>query len=474
MPITLVVGPLLGVLILNLFGKKAMNGLAFTLACAIAIAQIALVLAFPGFWTAGAGFLTEIFGWDAGVDSLAKVMFLAIPLVTATALMVGRQVIGGADRFFLFANLTILAMAGMNGIVLANDLFTIYVFLEVTAVASYILISFGRGRDALEGAFKYLLLSSVATAMLLTAIGLMISIAGGTSFALISDALKSQPNHLYAQLSLALFVAGLFIKSGLVPFHGWLPGAYSEAPSPVSVLLAGIITKTTGVYTLVRLVITVFGPHPTTQGLLLAFGAISIVVGAIAALTQNDFKRMLAYSSISQVGYIILGLGGGTEIAIAGAVLHLFNHAVFKTLLFVNASAVEQQTKTRDMNRLGGLSNRMPVTGTTSTIAFLSTAGIPPFSGFWSKLLIIVGVWKAGFPGYAILGIAASLLTLAYFLAMQRKMFFGKLMIGFEDLKEAGAWITIPAILLAALTFGLGVAAPWLFETFIIPIRSIL
>ncbi|HLE01854.1 MAG TPA: proton-conducting transporter membrane subunit, partial [Bdellovibrionota bacterium] len=347
-------------------------------------------------------------------------------------------------------------------------------FLEVTAVASYILISFGRGRDALEGAFKYLLLSSVATAMLLTAIGLMIGIAGGTSFALISDALKSQPNHLYAQLSLALFVAGLFIKSGLVPFHGWLPGAYSEAPSPVSVLLAGIITKTTGVYTLVRLVITVFGPHPTTQGLLLAFGAISIVVGAIAALTQNDFKRMLAYSSISQVGYIILGLGGGTEIAIAGAVLHLFNHAVFKTLLFVNASAVEQQTKTRDMNRLGGLSNRMPVTGTTSAIAFLSTAGIPPFSGFWSKLLIIIGVWKAGFPGYAILGIAASLLTLAYFLAMQRKMFFGKLMTGFEDLKEAGAWITIPAILLAALTFGLGVAAPWLFETFLIPIRSIL
>jgi multicomponent Na+:H+ antiporter subunit D len=242
----------------------------------------------------------------------------------------------------------------------------------------------------------------------------------------------------------------------------------------VSVLLAGIITKTTGVYTLIRLVVSVIGLSDTLQALLLIVGTASMLIGALAALGQSDFKRMLAYSSISQVGYIILGLGAGTTLGLAGAIFHLFNHAVFKSCLFVNAAAVEQESGTRDMNRMGGLAERMPVTGWTSVAAFLSTAGIPPLAGFWSKLIIIVALWQAGYQIFAALAILASLLTLAYFLSMQRRVFFGKLAAGFESLREANPWVLVPACLLTLVTIGLGLCLPWLFETFLLPIRSLL
>jgi multicomponent Na+:H+ antiporter subunit D len=207
---------------------------------------------------------------------------------------------------------------------------------------------------------------------------------------------------------------------------------------------------------------------------LLVVGLLSILVGAVVALAQKDFKRMLAYSSISQVGYIILGVGAGSALGFAGAVFHIFNHAVFKSLLFVNSAAVEQQTGTRDMDQLGGISAKMPITGFTSVLAMLSTAGIPPLSGFWSKLLIILAVWKAGHEGYAAAAILASLLTLAYFLSMQRRVFFGKPSAACNDLKEAGAFAVLPALMLAAITVGLGLAAPWLFDTFLVPVGSIL
>jgi len=203
-------------------------------------------------------------------------------------------------------------------------------------------------------------------------------------------------------------------------------------------------------------------------------GTISIVVGALAALGQSDFKRMLAYSSISQVGYIVLGLGAGTALGVAGAVFHLFNHSVFKSLLFVNSAAVEQQSGTRNMDKLGGVSDKMPVTGATSVIAFLSTAGIPPLSGFWSKLIIIVAVWKSGHPHFATLAILASLITLAYFLSMQRRVFFGKLAGGLENLKEASPWVLVTVCVLALITIGIGIFMPWIFGTFLLPVGSIL
>jgi multicomponent Na+:H+ antiporter subunit D len=268
-----------------------------------------------------------------------------------------------------------------------------------------------------------------------------------------------------------LFLGGLFIKSGLVPFHGWLPDAYSSAPNPVSVLLAGIVTKATGVYALVRLTTAVFAVSRPLTNVLLFVGILTILAGALAALGQRDFKRMLAYSSISQMGYIVMGIGAGNPLGVAGAVFHIFNHSIFKSLLFVNAAAVEASTGTRDMDRLGGLSSRMRTTGITSLVGFLSAAGIPPLAGFWSKLLIIIGLFQAGRPYYGALAILGSLITLAYLLVMQRRIFFGELRAGLEGAREAGGWIAAPSVILAAITIGVGVFFPYLVNSILVPIR---
>jgi multicomponent Na+:H+ antiporter subunit D len=421
-------------------------------------------------------------GWDLPgllrtplpVDDLARVMLLAIGLVALASALVARSMRRDREEAFRFANLLLLAVAGMNGLVLVRDLFALYVFLEVTAVASLVLIALERGPAALEGAFKYLVLSAVATALILVAVALLFIVAGGTSFEEVAAGLRASGASRLALVAVALFLGGLAIKAGVVPFHGWLPDAYGAAPAPVSVLLAGVVTKTTGVYTLIRLVDSVFGYGPGVRAVLVALGLGSVVLGALAALGQRDLKRLLAYSSISQVGYVLLGLAAGPGLGLAAAVFHVFNHATFKTLLFVNAAAVERQAGTLDLDRLGGLGGRMPVTGVTSILALLSTAGVPPLAGFWSKLLILVALWRAGLHGVAGVAAAASVLTLAYLLSMHRRAFSGEPGAGRAGLVEVDRWGVAAALLLAAVTVAVGLAAPWLFETFLLPTRSIL
>lgn len=393
----------------------------------------------------------------------------------------------GGTQAARFYNLTILAMIGMNGVSLVSDLFSLYVFLEITAVASYVLIAFERKKEGLEGAFKYLILSAIATVMMLGSIGLFLLSVGDTSFSSVAAALASATTGGAAMsgvaangvanwvvlLAVGLFTGGLLIKGGLVPFHGWVPDAYSSAPAPVSVLLAGIVTKTTGVYTLIRLSGSVFQNSFHLNYVFLVVGILTIVVGALAAMWQKDMKRMLAYSSVSQVGYIILALGAASPLGAAAAAFHLFNHAIFKGQLFINAAAVEAQTGTRDMDQMGGLSAKMPVTSWTSVVAFLSAAGIPPLAGFWSKLLIVVALWEAGQAGFAVAAILASILTLAYFLMLQRKVFFGKLNERFGSIKEASLWLVLPALILALVSIGVGLLFPLLWDSILVQVAGI-
>lgn len=469
----LILVPLAILILLNLPLGSWLRKASFYAVLALALVQAWFVI-FPAPLFVLAGNACPFFPFPIGLDSLTLVMLLSIAIVVFAALLTGWSTISDPDKRFDFANLLILSLIGMNGIVLVRDLFSLYVFLEITAVSSFVLISLHKSRNGLEGAFKYLILSAVATVLMLSAIALLLLTTGSTSFAEVRFALTAPLNNPVGLFAIALFVTGLFIKGGLVPFHGWLPDAYMTAPAGVSVLLAGIVTKTTGVYTLIRLVTGVFGFTPALSNILLVVGTVSILVGAVAAISQNNLKRMLAYSSISQMGYIIAGLAAGTPLGIAGAVFHLFNHAIFKTQLFVNSAAVEQETGTLDMNRLGGLTNRMPATGYTSVVALLSTAGIPPLGGFWSKLIIIIALWTSGHPVYAIIAVLASVLTLAYFLSMQRRVFFGKLAEGFGNLKEARPGIVIPAVILALITVGVGIFFPFILNSFILPVCSIL
>jgi len=470
----LILVPLAALILLNLPLKEALRKWAFPLALAIALAQVGTVLFAPSSLRSASPFLEQLVSLTLQAGNLSLVLLLCIGIVMFTALLVAKPMIQGPRPWFNFINVLLISLIGMNGAVLVTDLFSLYVFLEVTSVASFVLIAFNRDRDALEGAFKYIVLSAVATVLMLTGVAMLMLMAGGTGFETVRLTLAGTHANLLAKIAVGGFVCGLFIKGGLVPFHGWLPGAYSAAPAPVSVLLAGIVTKVSGIYALVRLATSVFPPSGPLNHVLMLVGTVSIIVGALAALGQGDMKRMLAYSSISQVGYIVLALGCGTELAVVGAVFHLFNHAIFKSLLFVNSAALEQRLGTTDMNRMGGLGSRMPWTGVTSTVAALSTSGVPPFAGFWSKLIIIIALWKAQDYAYAWIAVLMSVVTLAYFLVLQRKVFFGKVSQELAEVHEASFALVFPAVVLAAITSGVGVLLPWMLDSFLLPLKTIL
>jgi multicomponent Na+:H+ antiporter subunit D len=301
--------------------------------------------------------------------------------------------------------------------------------------------------------------------MMLLSIALLFFISGNTEFSAIQAALKNSPHNFIVIFAISMFICALFIKGGLVPFHGWLPEVYASAPAPVSILLAGVVTKILGVFILIRMAISVIGFSHSMNQVFLFVGALSIVVGALAALGQSDFKRMLAYSSISQVGYILAGIGSGSALGILGAVFHLFNHSVFKSTLFVNSAALESQTGTRNINKMSGLASKMPITAATSVISSLSTAGLPPLAGFWSKLLIVLALWLSGNYVYALVAIIASIITLAYFILMLRKVFFGNNVAEESaNVKEAGFSLLFPACLLSGINIGLGLAFPLLLK----------
>ncbi|MDD5383117.1 MAG: proton-conducting transporter membrane subunit, partial [Candidatus Margulisbacteria bacterium] len=296
--------PLISLMLINLLPRRLMNKFIFWWGAFLSLLQIWLALSPASrFWS----WRLMYFKFDLAADNLSLLLLLSSGLVMFITYLAAEYLIADANRKFNFLNLLLVLQAGMNGIVLVKDIFSLYVFLEITAVASFIIIALKKEKDGYEGAFKYIVFSSVATVMMLTAIALIILVSGDTSFAAIAAALKTAAHQHIILLAIGLYLSALFIKGGLMPFHGWLPDAYTASTSSVSIILAGIVTKTVGIYPLIRIVHSVFGFDHPIKNVLLLFGAISVVFGALSALGQSNFKRLLAYSSISQVGYIFLG-----------------------------------------------------------------------------------------------------------------------------------------------------------------------
>jgi multicomponent Na+:H+ antiporter subunit D len=421
-----------------------------------------------------ASWLGESLGLRLALDGFSLLMLLVVALVGLAASLFSIDYMEHYGAKGNFYALYLIMIAGMNGLVLATDLFALYVFLEVAAVASYALVAFGLGHDELEAAFKYLMLSAVASAFLLGGIAVVFGMTGGLEFAAVASALKELNAGPVLAVASALFLLGFGLKAALVPFHAWLPDAHPSAPAPISAVLSGLLIKVSGVYAMARVFLNVFGLTPALSTVLLWLGAVSMVVAALLALGQKDMKRMLAYSSISQVGYVVLGIGIGTPLGIAGGLFHLFNHALAKGLLFLTSGSVQQATGTRDLDAMGGLAKRMPVTAVTNLVGSLSIAGVPPLNGFWSKLIIIVALVQAGHPVFAVVAVLASVLTLWYYLLMQRKAFFGKLCGTWAAVKEAPFWMTAATVLLALLCVGIGILFASTVTTWIQPAADVL
>ena len=373
-----------------------------------------------------------------------------------------------------FYALLLLMIAGMNGLVLTTDLFGIYLFLEVAAVASYGLVAFGLGHDELEASFKYLMLSAVGSSFVVLGVAILFGLTGSLAMADVAKNLQTLRNPHAVGFCTALFLTGFGLKAAVVPFHAWLPDAHPSAPAPISAMLSGLLIKVSGVYAMTRIFLNVFGLTPAVSTVLMVLGTLSMVAGAVIALGQNDIKRMLAYSSISQIGYVLLGIGLGTPLGIMGGLFHLVNHAVFKALLFLNSGSIERSTGTRALDRMGGLAKRMPITAATSATASLAIAGIPPLNGFWSKLIIIIALVQAKRHAFALIAVLSSVLTLWYYLIIQRRAFFGQLNEAWKDVKEAPVWMSASTIILALLCVVLGLLFPVVISRWIEPATRVL
>jgi multicomponent Na+:H+ antiporter subunit D len=416
---------------------------------------------FAGGWNGGGGEgVLHILGIEMVLDGLSVLMLLVINVVGFLVTLYSINYMSHYTDKGKYYTLFLLMLAGLNGVVLAGDMFNLFVFLEITAISSYALVAFGVEAEELEASFKYQVLGGTASALILLGIALFYHTTGTLNFARASEVMSGVPDEKLAPVVFlgVLFLVGFSLKAALMPFHAWLPDAHPSAPAPISAMLSGVVIKVLGVYTLIRLFLTVFPGHIISElpTIFLVLGTLSMAAGAFLALGQKDLKRLLAYSSISQIGYVIFALGLQSELGYLGALFHMLNHANFKSLLFLNSGAVVYRTDTREMERLGGLSQRMPVTGTTSLVGALSISGIPPLAGFWSKLVIVLAAIQAEQYALAAVAILVSVITLMYYMKFQRFTFFGELKKTYENLKEAPAFMCISMIVLALLTIGLG------------------
>jgi len=368
-------------------------------------------------------------------DALSCFMIMVVSIIALTSLIYSVTYIRHLVSSWRYYALFMLLVTGMNGVILTGDLFNLFVFMEIALFSAYALVSYGRKAEEFEAAFKYAIMGSISSSLILIGIAITYSYTSSLTMATIAESLKNKPAGVTFWLG-SLFLAGFGLKSAMVPFHAWLPDAHSSAPAPISSMLSGVLIKSLGIYTIIRIFYNVFGAPELFKTLFLVFGILSIVIASFLAIGQWDIKRLLAYSSISQIGFILVGLGVGNFYGILGAIFHLLSHAIFKSLLFYNTGAIEMAIGTRDMRDMGDLRKALPVTSFTSMVGSLAIMGMPPFNGFFSKFFIIMGLLQAKMYIVALLVVLGSILTIAYFVKFQRYGFRGKNVIEKEMVAE--------------------------------------
>jgi multicomponent Na+:H+ antiporter subunit D len=397
----------------------------------------------------------ELSGWKIPygiilvMDALTSFTLVMVSIISFTSLIFSIQYIRHLSMNWRYYALFMLLVTGMNGVIVTGDLFNLFVFMEIALFSAFALVAYGSKAEEYEAAFKYAVMGSVSSTIILIGIAVTYSATSTLTMAKIALAVPNLSKEIVFWVG-GLFIAGFGLKAAVMPFHTWLPDAHSSAPAPISSMLSGVLIKALGIYVLIRFFFNVLGAPEFFTKIFLVLGTVSIIIGVFLAIGQWDMKRLLAYHSISQIGYILLGMGIATPLGILGAVFHLFNHAIFKSLLFYNAGSVELALGTRDLKKMGNLTKALPVTSQTSMIASLSISGIPPFNGFFSKLIIIIAAIQAGLPVYAVLAIIGSLLTLASFMKVQRYGFRGENQI--EQVTNKIGWrMNSAMIILAAL-----------------------
>ena len=387
-------------------------------------------------------------GYAIGIALEVDALSLFFGLLVATAVLVSCiysiQYMSHDHNVREYYTLFLMLSGGVMGLVLSGDIFNMFIMVEILTFAAVALTAFrNTAKGALEAAFKYLVVGSMGSTCILVGTIMLYAQVHTLNFAQLSALIPGNLNNA-TKLAFALLFIGFGTKAFIVPFHPLAADAHGAAPASISVLISGVLTKS-GIYGIIRLSYFLFQSMGlgTVQFMLVFFGCMSMFICVTMALAQHDFKRLLAFHSISQIGYVLTAVGLCTALGISAGLYHAMNHTLFKGLLFLAAGAVLHQTGTTDLDRLGGLSKKMPWTTVLFLIGAFSISGIPPFNGFASKWMIYQATYEKavesgniGFLLVTIIALITSVLTLASFVKVSQSVFFGQLPKEYENVKE--------------------------------------
>ena len=480
-PVLLIAIPLFGAFAVPLIGKLGRGTRdSFVGLIALITAAVAGLLAASVFGRAGAPGLYVLGGHQGfafplpsgmsvpiriilEVDGMSAFMALITALITLTGAFFSFSYWKERSGGTMFYSLLMLLTAGIFGMELTGDMFNFFVFLEVTSIAACGLIGFRVWlKTSQEAGFKVMALYTLSGLFVLLAVGLLYGQYGGLNIAYLASALTGSTIDVVA---LGLLLTGLALKAGAVPLHMWAPDAYGEAPAPMSAVL--VANSQASLYGLFRILFTLFGVTISVAALgwiLIALALLTIFVGVTMALIQNDIKRLIAYSAVSQIGYMLLGVGVGLAVSVAkpdfgfvamqGGIFHMFNDAACIGLLFLASGVIIRATGTRDLNKMGGLAHSMKWTSVLFIIGAFALAGVPPFNGFASKFLIYEAAFKLS-PFLAVVAVLSSILLLAVFVKAFQAAFLGAKPEGLQSEVPMGMMVPMVALALVVIVFGL-------------------
>jgi len=381
----------------------------------------------------------QLGGWESPwgivhvIDYLNGFIVVIVSFIAlAVSIYAGKSVKSEIEenRTTMFYSIYLLFIAGLFGILVTGDIFNLYVFIEIASISGYALIAVGRKRDALLASYNYLILGTIAATFILIGIGYLYMATGTLNMADLRERLPLIYESKVVLTAFAFFTVGLSLKMALFPLHTWLPNAYTYAPSVVSSIMAATATKV-GAYAMLRIMFTVFTPEfdlqvvPVTK-ILIVVSVIAVIAGSVLAIAQTSIKRMLAYSSVGQIGYIVLGMAVANQAGMTGSLLHILNHALMKGTLFLAAGAVVYRLGVDDISALKGLGKKMPLTMAAFTVGALSMIGVPLSVGFISKWYISMGAIHADMWFIVPAILISSLLTAVYFWRIIESIYFAE------------------------------------------------
>lgn len=470
-PVLIIVVPLIMIPVIPLIGRMSINFSWLLTLIVTGLSFVMSLMLMSQVWASGPvsyylGGWTPPWGIEFRYDLLNAFVIVVTTFIGFISAVYAKQSVEqevNEDKIPAFYAVYVLFMVGLFGMIATGDIFNLYVFLEITSLAGYALIATGKRRYSSMASFNYLILGTIAATFIVLGIGYLYMATGTLNMQDLAKRLPEVYESKVVFTGLAFIIVGLLIKMAVFPLHLWLPDAYKYSPSVVSAAMSATSTKVAA-YVMVRILFTVFEIEYTIAGipvttLFIYIASVGVIAGSVLAISQSNIKLMLAYSSVGQIGYIVLAAAMMDPVALSGGILHILNHALMKGGLFFVVGAVVYRTGSEYISDMSGLGKRMPWSAFAFTIFALSIIGVPLTVGFVSKWYLVAGAIASQHWFVIPVILLSSLLTAIYFGRVINVMYFSKPQEGAAVKNEAPMGMVAPTLVVAALCIIFGIAA---------------